>query len=123
MVASSSFWRVAAVLEAWVAMRLVYRTGKKNSQACLFLSCRMDEEEVPMRRLLVSVAAAAICGCGGPLSDGGSELGPIVRLSRTPEPSQTFLNTARCVVVAADGTIHVAWLEVLVAAPFPGHAR
>src|SRR5262249_32406838 len=50
-------------------------------------------------------------------------LGPIVRLTTSPTDSQTFLNTAKCVAVTADGVIHVAWLEIIVAAPFPGHAR
>jgi hypothetical protein len=46
-----------------------------------------------------------------------------VRLSQTPTDSQTFLNTSKCLAVTADGVIHVAWLEIIVAAPFPGHAR
>src|SRR5262245_12132096 len=52
-----------------------------------------------------------------------SPWGPIVRLSQSTLDSQTFLNTSRCVAVTADGVIHVAWLEIVVAAPFPGHAR
>lgn len=50
-------------------------------------------------------------------------LGPIVRLSNSPTDSQTFLNTAKCVAVTADGVIHVAWLEIIEAKPFPGHAK
>src|SRR5262245_60608390 len=50
-------------------------------------------------------------------------LRPLVRLTTSPTDSQTFLNTAKGIAVTADGTIHVAWLEIIVAAPFPGHAR
>ena len=42
-------------------------------------------------------------------------LDPIVRLSESPTDSQTFLNTAKCVAVDGADTVHVVWLEVLVA--------
>ena len=50
-------------------------------------------------------------------------LGSIVRLTQTTTDSETFLNTGKCVAVSADGIVHVAWLEIVMAAPFPGHAR
>ena len=68
-------------------------------------------------------------GCSPPPGDAGPAaadslpLSPLVQISQSATDSQTFLNTSKCVAVTADGVIHVAWLEIQVAAPFPGHAQ
>jgi hypothetical protein len=83
-----------------------------------------------MAALLALVAAACSDGQG---ADGNSDahdgadsavtftLGPIVRLSDTSTPSQTFLNTGKCVAVDEAGAVHVVWLEIL-AGDAGGHA-
>lgn len=57
----------------------------------------------------------------GEVADAPLMWGPVVRLTRTPADSETFLNTAKCVAADDAGTIHVAWLEVAVPAG-GGHA-
>ena len=61
-------------------------------------------------RCIVVALALLGAGCGPDLTP---TPGPVVRLTTTPTPSQTFLNNAKCVAVDGSGRIHVVWLEIL----------